>query len=428
MNLRIAITAIMLFVVQQTYSQDKKYSLLECRKLAIEQNKRMKAAQFNIDAAKAQSQSVIASAKPAIDGSAMGVHLGKPIGGALNGAIPDFFGSTTLTGTIPIYAGGKLQNGKAAAAKGVEISETQKKLTASEVELNVDKAYWQVIQVKERIKVANQYRDMLQALEKDLKNAFDAGLIYKNDLLRVQVNLNEANLNIQKAEDGLLLARLSLAQVIGLAGQSDFIITDSLAGNFDELKNPSILSVSAGRPELLIMKKSIEAEEFQKKILQGDRRPTFGLSVSGITSVGKGVNIKDGSNFMGSYYALANISIPVFDWGRKSNRVKEQTFKIASQQQQLEEAREMVNLEIQSAYLQLNQASKKIKLSDLSLKQASENLRITQDRFKAGTVIGKDVSEAQAIWQQAYNETIDARIEYRINEAILKKAIGESAQ
>jgi outer membrane protein TolC len=137
------------------------------------------------------------------------------------------------------------------------------------------------------------------------------------------------------------------------------------------------------------------------------------------------VNLKDGSNFMASYYGLATISIPVFDWGKKSGKVREQSFKIAIQQQQLAEAKEIVDLEVQNAYLQLNQSSRKIKLSDLSLVQSSENLRITQDRLKAGTIVGKDVLEAQAIWQNAYNDTIDARIEYKINAVLLRKALGE---
>jgi outer membrane protein TolC len=118
------------------------------------------------------------------------------------------------------------------------------------------------------------------------------------------------------------------------------------------------------------------------------------------------------------------LSFPIFDWGKNASKVKEQTFKIASQQQQLDETIELMNLEVQNAYLQLNQSVKRINLSRLSLEQADENLRLANDRYKAGTVVGKDVLEAQAIWQQAYSNLIDAKVEYKIDDANLRKALG----
>lgn len=426
MTLKISVAAFLVFAVQYLFAQQTLvYSLDDCRNKALEHNKKMKIAQSGIDAAKASYQSVVASSKPALDASVIGLYLGKPLGGALDGMIPEYVGNGSITASVPIYAGGKIKNGRSAAGKGIEISEANKILTAAEVLLNVEKAYWQVVQVNEKIALATKFKTMLQSLEKDLKNSHNAGLIYKNDLLEVQVSLNEAEINLGNAEDGLIMAKLSLAQIIGNAGNTDFKVSDTVSGSFLELTRPEINLNAESRPEIAILKKSIEVQEFQKKILMGDRLPSFAIAASGFGTAGKRVNIKDGSNFMTSYYGLATISIPIFDWGKKSNKVREQSFKIAMQQQQLAEAKEFVDLEVQNAYLQLNQSSRKIKLSDLSLVQASENLRITEDRLKAGTIVGKDVLEAQAIWQKAYNSTIDARIEYKINEVVLRKALGE---
>lgn len=427
MNFRIAIVAVSLMATTQyTYSQQNtSYTLAQCRTLALENNKKMKIAHFDIEAAKSAHQSVLAAAKPAIDGSVLGVYLGKPLGGGLGGMIPKYLANGSVTASVPIYAGGKLKNGAAAALKGVDITKVKRELSAAEVLLDVEKAYWQVVQVSEKVVLANTYKKMLEALEKDLKNSHDAGLIYKNDLLQVQVSLNEAILNIGKVEDGLIMAKLNLAQVIGVAGNFQFELSDTVSGNFQELSSSSSHLNAAYRPEIKMLKKGLEAQELERKIINADRLPTFALAASGVGAVGKKVNIKDGSNAMTTYYGMASISIPIFDWGRRSAKVKEQSFKIASSEQQLLESKEFVDLEVQGAYLQLNQSARKIKLSDLSLKQSSENLRITEDRLNAGTIVGKDVLEAQAIWQQAYNNTIDARIEFKINEAIYKKAVGE---
>jgi outer membrane protein TolC len=50
---------------------------------------------------------------------------------------------------------------------------------------------------------------------------------------------------------------------------------------------------------------------------------------------------------------------------------------------------------------------------------------LANDRYKAGTITGKDVLEAQVIWQQAYTSHIDAKVEYKVSLANYKRAIGE---
>jgi outer membrane protein len=289
---------------------------------------------------------------------------------------------------------------------------------------DVEKSYWQVVQVNEKIILAKRFKDMLLVLHRDLKNSFDAGLIYKNDLLRVEVTLNEAELNLTKANDGLVMAKLKLAQVIGNAGSTAFTLSDSVTGNFTEL--PSLDYATAdSRPEIRLLTRAIEAEELQRKILKAEQKPVLAASLSGIAVSGKRVNLENGKDHMTSYYGLVGLTFPIFEWGKKTNKVKEQTFKIAAQQQRLEDTKELIDLEVQNAYLQLNQSAKKIRLSTLSVDQATENLKLANDRFQAGTIVGKDVQEAQVIWQQAYSDLIDAKVEYKVNEVLYRKSIGE---
>jgi outer membrane protein len=399
-------------------------TLEECRHLALEQNRKIKAAKFQMEASYAVQKSVAANALPSVDGSMMGVYLGEPLGGALNGAIPKYFANGSVTVSQAIYAGGKIRYGKQAAEKGTEIHEAQLALTEAEVLLLAEKAYWQVIQGNEKITLATRFKEMVQSLQHDLKNAYDAGLIYKNDLLRVDVTLNEADLNVSRAKDGVVMARLNLAQVMGVPGSTDFILADSVSGTFD-VPSAQMDTATAKRPEIILLHKVLQAEELQRKILRADLLPTIGVSASGLAAMGKGVNISDGSNSMTTYYGLANISFPLFDWGKRAGKVKEQSYKISAQQQQLLETNELIQLEIQNAYLQLNHSARKVSNSLLSLQQADENLKLANDRFKAGTIVAKDVQEAQAIWQQAYSNVIDAKIEYKINTATYKKATGE---
>lgn len=399
----------------------KNLTLEEARQLALKQNKKIIQAQYNIEAARAVQQGTRGLNKPAIDGSVSAFHVGKP----LSALLPAVGVSPSVTISQPIYAAGKIKLGQAAAAKGVEIYEQQKALSETEVLLNVEKAYWQIASVNEKIILANRYKVLLESLENDLSNSFNAGMIYKNDLLRVRVQRNENELNLAKANDGLMLSKLNLAQIIGMPGDANIVISDSVTGSFQSIAGDSILNAADSRVEIMLLKKSLEAQELQKKLLQAEFKPTVGLLAGGFAGVGKKMNFATGGNTIASYFGMVSVNIPILDWGQKASKVKEQTYRINAQQSQIEETKELLSLEVQDAYMKLNQSARKIQLSNASVIQAEENLRLSNDRFKAGTITGQDVLEAQTLWQQANSNVIDAKVDYKINKAVYRKAIGE---
>ena len=404
----------------QAIAQDRLLSLEEAKSMALSNNKKIKKADKTIEAAKAAKSSVYASDKPFVEASGMGVHVGDP----LNTLLPEFFANASLGVTQVIYAGGKINTAKKMSSTAVDLYTSQKELTDSEVLLDVETTYWQIINVKSKVELANKYKALLTELLKDLTNSYNAGIIYKNDVLRVQVQLNQAELDLTKANDGLKLLKLKMAQLTGMPN-IDFLVKDTISNNVILLDEVSQSTAIDNRPEIKMLKKAVEIEELQSKILEADRKPTIGLNVSGIYANGKQINFTDGSNDLTSYYGLLNVNIPIFDWGSRKQKVKEQEFKVEAQKLELEETEELLSLQIQNAYLELQQAIQKVEITEKSLQQADENLRLNQDRFDVGTVTGKDVLEAQVLWQQAYSDVIDAKANYRISEANYKKAIGD---
>lgn len=398
-------------------------TLEEARQLAVNRNNNLKAAQQKIEAAKAQKAEADAKGKPRLDGSVNSWYFGDP----LNNIISEYGVSPSVTASMPIYAGGKIKAGKELAAKGVEISKEQKVLTTAEVVLATESAYWQVVSAREKIKLAEQFARQLKGLYTELNNSYTAGLTYKNDVLRVNVQQNDNELNLTRANDAWILAKLNLAQITGLGDSTDFVISDTVLGRFNrDAMTSSMEEIVGNRSEIKILKKSIEAEEIRKNILKSDFKPTIGLGATGFSSFGKeGINpSKPSSNNVTSYYGLVQMSIPIFDWGQRKQKVKQQQHFIQAQQHQLQEIKEKISLEVQQAYLQLNESAKRVELSGTSLEQAEENLRLSNDRLHAGTITGQDVLEAQTIWQQAFSNIIDAKTAYRIDEARLHKALG----
>lgn len=396
-------------------------TLDEAKALAIKQNNNLKMADQYIAAARAVKEGAGVAGKPKIDGSANGFYFGNP----LNKILPEYGASIGLGATQPIYAGGKVKLGIETADKLVEIQESRKVLTTAEVLFNVEKAYWQAVNANDKIKLVNKNISLTRAILNDLNNLYVAGIIYKNDVLRAQVQLNDAELSLVKATDGLTLAKLNLAQLMGMGDSTNFVISDSITGTFNP-PGKNLYEALNKRPEITVLNKSIEVQQLQKKLLQADSKPSVGIGLNVLGAAGKqGINPTNTSNVLGSYYGLVSVSVPIFDWGARKSKINEQSYKIAAQQSQLAETQQLITVEVQQAYLQLGQSGKRIDLAIASLQQAEENLRLANDRFKAGTIVGKDLLEAQTIWEQANSNLIDAKVEYRINEAALKKAMGE---
>jgi outer membrane protein len=243
--------------------------------------------------------------------------------------------------------------------------------------------------------------------------------------LRAHVQLNSAELNIIKVKDGLTLAKLSLAEIIGLIDTTSYSISGSVTGTFQQA-NEGFSDAVNNRPEITLLSKLVDQQNLQVSILRSDYIPTIGFSANGVTAIGKkGINPSDiSSNFLGSYYGLLNINIPIWDWGATRQKIRAQMFKVSAQQIQLDETKQLIAIEVKQAYLQLNESVKRIEFSNTSVAQAEENLRLSNDRFKAGTILSKDVLEAQNIWEQANSDLIDAKMEYKIDEAQLQKAMG----
>ncbi len=408
----------MLTAAVSSHAQQRVVSVGEVKNLALENNKRIKKVQQNIEAAKAARMSADAGGKPTLDGNAGGFYFSRP----LSNLIPEVVGSASLNVTQVIYAGGKVETGKKITSKAVDLQMAQKDLTKEEVKLSAETLYWQIVNTKEKIALAKEYIRLLDQLHTNVKNSYDAGLTYKNDLLKIEVQQNEAHLNLKRAEDGLSIAKLNLAQVAGLPNP-DFDVEEAVGGSFAGVLADSHLQPT-NRPELSILNKAVEINELQEKLLDGDRKPIVALSGIGFSSVGKNINPVNMKNNMQGFVGMLSVSIPIYDWGARKEKVKEQRYKTNAQKLELEETKELLVLEVQNAVMQLNQSAKRIELAEKSLVQATENLRLNQDRFDAGTVVADEVLKAQVLWQEAKSEILDAKAEYKINEAKYKKASG----
>lgn len=321
----------------------------------------------------------------------------------------------------PVYMGGKIRTAHLMAKTGEWMADENLRLNRSEVLLETDKAYWQLMRVQEQIRAAKAYRKVVGELVQNIGDAEEVGMTSSNEVLKVKVRYNEAELMLQKAENGLVLSRMNLCRLIGLDLHTEIVIQDTLP----ETITPGILGEGEDiteRPDYHLLKKEVELKQQQIQLTRSEFLPQIGVSVG--YGYGGGLELNGKSDANASLNAMASVQIPVFYWGEGRNKVRVAQTEQEMTQLNLEKSAQLMELEVASTRFNIKDAQKRIEMCRDALAQAKENLRISQAEYEIGTESLSNLLEAQAQWQDAWSQWVDAKAILQLSETEYLKAIG----
>lgn len=321
----------------------------------------------------------------------------------------------------PVYMGGKVRTAYLMSKMGEELAGENVRYNRSEIILETDKAYWQLLRVREQVAAALKYRETVMVLLKDLQNAQTVGMSTMNDVLKAQVRYNEADLMVQKARNGETLARMNLCRILGLGLQTEVQITDSLSDVVD-LQLWKWDSSVMQRPEYTMLKYDVDLKERQMQLTRSDYLPQIGIS-AGYGYAG-GIKLNGQDERGASFTAMAAVRIPVFNWGEGRNKFRSARIEQEISQMNLEKSANLMRLEVASTRFNVQDAVTRVVMARNALAQARENLKVSSDQYQVGMESLTSLLEAQAQWQQAWSQWIDAKALLRQSESEYLKAIG----
>lgn len=328
-----------------------------------------------------------------------------------------------ITLTQPIFTGGKIINQYKISKAAEKVTDANLKKTGNELIYQTDEAYWRLVDVSAKYALAKDYQALVQTLLSQVQNAYDVGVTTQNELLKVQVKLNEAELMSFKAQNGVHLATMALNQIIGDPLESSIILPDTI---FDVPYVPydstKVQEYIENRPEVLILKQGLEIQQLLTKIAQSNYYPNLALQAS-VNYINPNPYESFEANFGQNWQVGVVAQWEIFDFNARKHTVSAAKHQQQSAQLILEQSKELFALEINQSELQYREAMKRIQLSEKSVDQAEENLRVTQNRFKEGMCKSSDVLEAQVSWLNAKTELIEAQTEMYTKRANLDKAL-----
>ena len=324
--------------------------------------------------------------------------------------------------TQPLYVGGRLAAMYDMASTAKDIAEIEADGKQQELIVAVDEAYWRVVSVEHKKQLAEQYYNLLLTLENNVQELTTEGIATQSDLLKVKAKRGEAEVNKLKAENGLILSKMALCQIIGLPLHADFMLVDN---GLDEVQLHDTLSITDeminARKEVQLLDQAEKMAKANVKIMAAGLQPNIVAQANYIysnPSVENGFsNQWKGTGFF-SAGVVVNIPIVHADDILRLKAAKHEANIVSLKR---DEAKELLTLQVTQANQKVLEAQQKVAMTQMQVKNAEEVLRFAEEAFRAGMATASDLMQAQTAWLAACTDKVDAEIEAQVAETQYKR-------
>ena len=363
-------------------------------------------------------------------------NMGANVGGAINGVGQNvvnalhtdtrnmFMASAVVT--QPIYMGGAIS----AANKMASISE---QMVANDYEAKLqatlhgtDHAYWMVVSLKHKRKLADSYLKLVKKLSNDVHKMIDEGVATRADGLKVDVKVNEAEMTLTQADNGLSLAKMFLCQLCGLPLDSKITLADEdreslpievVADDID------INTVADNRPEVKLLENTVDLSRQVTRLARASYLPQILLS-GGYSATNPNLYNGFERKFSGAWNVGVVVRMPVWNWFEGVYKVRASKAATCIAQLEVGDVREKIELQVSQSRFKMSEANRRLVMATSNVDKANENLRCANLGFREGVIPSTGVMEAQTAWLQAQSQKIDAEIDVKLSQVDYKKALG----
>ncbi|HEX3730625.1 MAG TPA: TolC family protein [Opitutaceae bacterium] len=339
--------------------------------------------------------------------------------------------------TQTLFAGGGIHAAVRNAKLTREAVLADLQATVNAALLDVRTRFYAVLLAREQVRVQEQNIALIQSQLTDTQHQFQAGAVSNFEVLRAEVALANAQPDLITARNNERISVEQLRQSLGapgsLGGGAPF---PALSGNLDvtrqdfDLEN-AVAQAHQNRPELLSLTKRSDAGDQALTTARSGYYPNVGVFAGYSWSetdlaAAPTLGLPGGSSFTGhGWLAGAQGNWSIFDGRATAGRVVQA--KAQLRQAKLSESQEdlAVEIEVRQAFSAWQEASDLVTATQKTVDQATEALRLADNRFKAGTATQLDVLTSQVALTQARTNAIQANYNYLVAVATLRKAMGQ---
>ena len=356
-------------------------------------------------------------------------QAGNAIGNSINEALKTDT-RQVWAGTVmvkqPIYMGGAIIAANNIADINEQMAANDLSRRTQTTLYDIDHAYWLVVSLRQKQKLANSYQNLVKKLSSDVHKMIEQGVATRADGLKVDVKVNEADMQVTQAENGVALAKMLLCQLCGLPLDENIQLADENA----ELLSPGMtieadqaIDITSTRPELRLLQNAVDISKQNTRLIRAAYLPHVALTGGYFIS---NPNMFNGfqRKFSGAWNVGLIVQVPVWNWFEGAYKVRATRTATSIAELTMSDAQEKIELQIAQSRFKVKEANKKLAMALKNISSAEENLRSANLGFKEGVMESTEVMAAQTAWQKAQSQKIEAEVEVKLAQVNLNKALG----
>lgn len=352
-------------------------------------------------------------------------HVGQNIVDAFRTDTRQMYALSVML-TQPIYMGGAIIAANRMADIGEEMAQNNIEASTQNTLHSIDQAYWTVVSVHHKKKLAESYLAVVKKLDDDVSKMIHEGVATRADGLKVDVKVNEAEMSLTQAENGLALAKMLLCQLCGMDVDSDITLADENADNLvsqsDDTQADRAVAME-NRPELKLLQNSTDMSRQATKLVRAAYLPQV-LLTGGYVATNPNVFNGFERKLSGMWNVGVMVRVPLWNWMEGTYKVRASRIATTIVELERDDIREKIDLQVSQSQFKVKEANRRLAMATKNVENAEENLRCANLGFKEGVIPTTDVMAAQTAWVQAQSQKIDAEVDVKMSQVNLKKALG----
>lgn len=403
--------------------------IVDAQTLSVEQY-RQKVLEYNQDIQK--SQQAVNGALYSLKGIKTGFFPKLDITGNYSYQLEkvEFLPGTDLKHDNYGVEAGLVQNvySGSAVRKQYDVAKLQHAIAQLSVEHTVDNmiyaadvSYWSVAANRNLYELSEQFVQIVRELYEIVNKRFEEGAISKTDVLMVQNRLKEAELQLNTNSTNYKTALQSLNIMMGVEPDAAVVLIDSIQKVLWVPKQEGLNKALERRADYQSAIMGIEMAKLQTDMARSKYLPQLAVGIKekyGTTLL----NVDGKAQWATTAYA--QINIPVFHWGEMRQNVRLSRTQEWTKELERSQLKDQVSKELNNAWVNVIEISKKLEIVYSSLDIAKDNLTLNTFSYNEGKLPIIDVLSAQVSWLQAYTNVVSVNYQYKVALAEYAKALG----
>lgn len=337
------------------------------------------------------------------------------------GASPDIY-DTRFFVKQALYDAGATSNFVEGVRQSIIAQEYDVKKITLDIIMNIKSSFYEVVKRHALLDVTKSSLNSAEKHHEQAKALYSEGLSARSDVIKASVQVSNAQLDVIKAENAVLLAKANLATAMGLPVMINFEVTAEGSTARTALLptlSDAITHAHNGRPEIRGIRARIDSAQINIKQAESGLYPSLSLDAS--------YGWQESSFFPNDnkWSAGLTISIPVFEQFTTRSKINQAVANRNGLKASELQILRNVELDVQQAWLSLKEALERLGVTEMAIEQAEEDMRVSEGRYKEGLGNILEVIDAQTALTQAKTNSVVATYDIANAIAKLDRAKGE---